>query len=276
MKKLMFSLALFSLVFTSAQAQKQLGGEHNIEVNLTPLGNSPIDGTTLKYRNFLDDDKAFRLSLTVSNSSDIYTYWQSGEILETDPTSPQLHMNQAATVFGIAPGYEIHFSGTDNLSPYFGFEAYYMLASRKDNMEFWGPNDLDNVGQPAKYVVWYLENKQQISNKGLNLLFGADYYFNDAIYVGIEAGIGIGVTNVGEHTISTDETTAFNIYFNNAFDPDGAGEDISASFIGQLDFNVVDGVIYNNYDPYPDPNHLSNTTIGNVFNASLRMGFLFD
>ena len=62
MKKLMFSLALFSLVFTSAQAQKQLGGEHNIEVNLTPLGNSPIDGTTLKYRNFLDDDKAFRLS----------------------------------------------------------------------------------------------------------------------------------------------------------------------------------------------------------------------
>ena len=75
MKKLMFTLAICSLVFTSANAQKQLGGEHNIEVNLTPFGNSPIDGTTIKYRNFLNDDAAFRVALTVGSSSDSYTYW---------------------------------------------------------------------------------------------------------------------------------------------------------------------------------------------------------
>jgi len=91
MKKLLFTLAICSLVYTSAQAQKQLGGEHNIELNLTPFGNSPIDGTTIKYRNFLDDDAAFRLSLTVGSSSDSYTYYQEGEMLG-DPVSPQLNL----------------------------------------------------------------------------------------------------------------------------------------------------------------------------------------
>jgi hypothetical protein len=66
MKKLMFTLAICSLVFTSAQAQKQLGKEHNVEVNLNPFGTvltdgtfaGPIDGTTFKYRYFIDDDAA--------------------------------------------------------------------------------------------------------------------------------------------------------------------------------------------------------------------------
>ena len=66
MKKLMFTLAAFAVAFTSAQAQKQLGEEHNIEVSFNPLsgglfgGNSIIDATSLKYRKFLDDDAALR------------------------------------------------------------------------------------------------------------------------------------------------------------------------------------------------------------------------
>ena len=271
----MFTLALVSLVFTSAQAQKQLGGEHNVEVNLTPFGDSLVDGTTLKYRNFMDDDKAFRLSITLNSSSDLYTYWQDGEILD-EPVSPQLHLQSGTTVFGLAPGYEIHFDGTDNLSPYFGIEAFYYMVSRNDRMEFWGPDDLDNVGQPDKYIIWDLNNKQTISSYGLNLLFGADYYFNDAIYVGFEAGLGFGMTNVGNHTIETSHLTAFNIEFNAAFDPTTAGAAVSDSFVGELPFDVVSGLMYNNYDEYPYPNFFSNTSLGNVFNASLRVGFLFD
>ena len=62
MKKLMFTLALSALVTMGVQAQKQMGDEHNIEVAFTPFGGSPIDGSTLKYRNFLEDNRAFRLS----------------------------------------------------------------------------------------------------------------------------------------------------------------------------------------------------------------------
>jgi hypothetical protein len=277
MKKLMFTLAICSLVFSSAQAQKQLGGEHNVEVNLTPFGNSPVDGTTIKYRNFLNDNAAFRVSLTVGSTSGTYSYYQDGEILG-DPVSPQLNLETANTVIGIAPGYEIHFSGTDNLSPYFGIEAYYMMGSRSDMIESWGPNDLDNVGQPDVYVTWELTNKQAYSSMGLNLLFGADYYFSDAIYVGFEAGLGFGTTSFGNHEIGTSDLTAFNIQFNGAFDPTTAGAAVADSFVGELPFNVLEGDIFYDYyeQGYTYPNNVSTTTIGNVFNGAIRVGFLFD
>ena len=273
----MFTLAICSLVFSSAQAQKQLGGEHNVEVNLTPFGNSPVDGTTIKYRNFLNDNAAFRVSLTVGSTSGTYSYYQDGEILG-DPVSPQLNLETANTVIGIAPGYEIHFSGTDNLSPYFGIEAYYMMGSRSDMIESWGPNDLDNVGQPDVYVTWELTNKQAYSSMGLNLLFGADYYFSDAIYVGFEAGLGFGTTSFGNHEIGTSDLTAFNIQFNGAFDPTTAGAAVADSFVGELPFNVLEGDIFYDYyeQGYTYPNNVSTTTIGNVFNGAIRVGFLFD
>lgn len=275
----MFALAAVALAFTSAQAQKQLGGEHNIEVNLTPFGDSPIDGTSLKYRNFVDDNAALRLTLHLNSSNDVYTWWQESEINEEDPVSPQLHLNSGTTTFGLSAGYEMHFDGTDNLSPYFGIEAYYMMASRSDMIEYWGPNDLDNVGQLDRYIVWNVTNDQTISHYGLNLLFGADYYFNDAIYIGFETGLGFGGTAVGNHTIGTSDLTAFNIYFNGAFDPTTAGAAVADSFVGQLDFDATTMALYDNYwdsTQYPAPNHLSNFTLSNVFNSSIRFGFLFD
>ena len=279
MKKMMFALVAVALAFTSAQAQKQLGGEHNIEVNLTPFGDSPIDGTSLKYRNFLDDNAALRLTLQLNSSNDVYTWWQEGEINEADPVSPQLNLNSGTTTFGLSAGYEMHFDGTDNLSPYFGIEAYYLMASRSDMIEYWGANDLDNVGQPDVYVVWNVTNQQTTSFYGLNLLFGADYYFNDAIYVGFETGLGFGGAAVGNHTIGTSDLTAFNIFFNGAFDPTTAGAAVADSFVGQLDFDATTMALYDNYwdsTQYPAPNHLSNFTLSNVFNSSIRFGFLFD
>ena len=45
MKKLMFTLAAFAVAFTSAQAQKQLGEEHNIEVSFNPLSGGLFEAT---------------------------------------------------------------------------------------------------------------------------------------------------------------------------------------------------------------------------------------
>jgi hypothetical protein len=297
MKKIMFTLALVSLVFTSAQAQKQLGGEHNIEVNLTPLGESPINGTTLKYRNFIDDDKAFRLTFTLNSSSDKAVLWQDGEastqIGNLDAlVSPELFVASSTTVFGLALGYEKHFSGTDNLSPYIGFEGFFQLNSRNDLTEAWGPGELEHVGDFDQFVVWEMANSQTSTSYGINLLFGADYYFNDAIYVGFEAGLGFGISKYGNHLISTNNGEAFNLHYYQASDPNEIGAATADSFNGQLNFNVMDSeqhMGFSNYGvssvgglyvDYEDedlfPNGLSNTTIGNVFNAALRVGFLFD
>ena len=305
----MFALALVSLVFTSAQAQKQLGGEHNIEVNLTPFGESPIDGSSLKYRNFLDDDKALRVTFMLNNSSDVYTYMQAGEQfggVGDDAGSPQMHLGTSTTGFGLGVGYEMHFDGTDNLSPYFGFEGFYMMSKRKDYMEHWGPTRVDDIGDVSQYQTWTLYNEQAANQFGLNLIFGADYYFNDAIYVGFEAGIGLGITQIGEHKISTDDVPAFNIQYNNSGSI--TEEETTASldtYNGYMPFNAAAFDLYTNgsaiwndntasstdgnyianvfiedepqqYVNGPHPNMLSGFNIGNVFNSAIRVGFLFD
>jgi hypothetical protein len=296
MKKLMFTLALSALVTMGVQAQKQMGDEHNIEVAFTPFGGSPIDGSTLKYRNFLEDNRAFRLSLTMSNTNDTYAWWQDGEASSADPVSPQLDLRMKSSTFGIAPGYEIHFDGMDNLSPYMAFELPIILGNRQDQVDFWGAQDVDDIiVQPDQYVIFYLQNEQSSTTVGLNLLFGADYYFSDAIYLGFEAGLGFSKTTFGPHQISTDNLSAFNIHFNNAFQTDAAGSEIMGEFNGQLEFSAIDmefdgngdliGGMYPEYWPQGDqndpiyynwPNHISNTTFGNVFQGALRVGFLFD
>ena len=327
----MFALALVSLVFTSAQAQKQLGGEHNIEVNLTPFagfssmsetdstgntsstmfGGNVIDASTIKYRYFLDDDKALRVTLMLNTSSDVYTYMQSGEQYEgvgDDPGSPQLHLGTSSTGFGLGLGYEMHFDGTDNLSPYFGVEGYFSTSKRKDYMEHWGPTEVIHMNADSsigEWETWTLYNEQSVNQFGLNLLFGADYYFNDAIYVGFEAGLGLGVTKVGAHTISASDKVAFNIQYNNAAvdaDPNNSTADLD-SYNGYMPFDAATFDIYNNgndlpfilgtedggnYDenPFvgvqryaddgPHPNLLSGFNFKNQFNSAIRIGFLFD
>ncbi len=285
MKKLMFTLALSALVTMGTQAQKQMGDEHNIEVSFTPFSGSPIDGSTIKYRNFLEDNRAIRLSLAISNSNDVHAYSQDGQINETDPVSPQLNITTKTSSFGIYPGYELHFDGTDNLSPYFAFEVPIVLGKRADTMEFWGRDDTtDDLSELDQFVVWNVENEQSSTYVGLNLLFGADYYFSDAIYLGFEAGIGFGKTTFGNHSIKTDNLTAFNIEFSNAQTVAEAGAEVMGEFVGQLPFSALDGVIYDEYvsgNPndaveWPGANHISNTTLGNMFQGALRVGFLFD
>jgi hypothetical protein len=286
MKKLMFTLALSALVTMGTQAQKQMGDEHNIEVSFTPFGGSPIDGSTIKYRNFLEDNRAFRLSISIANSSDVHAWYQDGEENEADPVSPQLNINTKSSAIGIAPGYEMHFDGMDNLSPYFGIEVPITLGNRSQTVENWGAQDVTDAQglELDQYVVWNVGNEQGFNTIGLNLLFGADYYFSDGIYLGFEAGLGFGRTSFGNHTITTDNLTAFNIRFNQAFSSEEAGAEVAGEFVGQLEFDALDenGRFYTDYlensdgSPYDFPNHISNTTIGNVFQGALRIGFLFD
>ena len=198
----------------------------------------------------------------------------------------------ASSTLGLSLGWEKHFSGTDNLSPYFGVEVAFMTGSNSGTVESWGANDIDNLAQPNVWITWETTNKQSYKSYGLNLLFGADYYFSDAIYVGVEAGLGFGMTNWGNHEIGTNDITAFNIRYNQAFDPTGAGAAIADSYAGALPFSVLDGMqatpfggggasygspyFYSDYNTVDTQSQVSNTTIGNVFNSAIRVGFLFD
>ena len=127
MKKLMFTLAAIAVAFTSANAQKQLGGEHNVEVSFNPCGANPINASIIKYRNFLDDDAALRFSLGLNNSENKYlvapqnTLRAPGTGLESALTHEDLFLTNTFTDLSLSIGYEKHFRGTDNLSPYIAF-----------------------------------------------------------------------------------------------------------------------------------------------------------
>ena len=210
MKKLVFALALVSLVSFGAQAQKQMGDEHNIELGFTPLGTGVIDGTVIKYRNFLEDNRAFRVSLMLDNNTDVYVTTQEGDLSATDPVSPQLHDTEKSSMFGLAVGYEMHWDGQDRLSPYWGVEAFFMTGKNSYETEFWGANDIDNVGQLEKNVTWTATESQGSNTFGLRVVTGVDFYFTDAMYMGVEAGLGFAKTNVTDYTIEVSDLVAWN------------------------------------------------------------------
>ena len=69
------------------------------------------------------------------------------------------------------------------------------------------------------------------------------------------------------------------MYFNNAFNAVTCHLMQTLVILSLVSFHSVllTEFIYNNYDEDgPHPNMLSNNTIGNVFNASIRLGYLFD
>jgi hypothetical protein len=254
MKKLVFALALVSLVSFGAQAQKQMGDEHNIELGFTPLGDGVIDGTVLKYRNFLEDNRAFRVSLMLDNSTDVYVTAQEGDESDTDPVSPQLHDTEKNSMFGLAVGYEMHWDGQDRLSPYWGVEAFFMTGNSSYETEYWGANDIDNLGQLEKNVTWTATTSQGTNTFGIRLVTGADFYFTDAMYMGVEAGLGFASTKVTDYTTEVSDLVAWNL-------ENGATPETNAPVA------IVGGI---------DDGHLSNFTLGNVFQSSLRIGYLFN
>ena len=142
-------------------------------------GQSPVntfDGM-LKGRLFLMDDLALRVSLSASQSS------------KTDTHNADVTEKESAGSFGLFAGIEKHFNGTARLSPYVGadlgidvFNKTKITDNKKDNTK-----DVTTKGPGTFYV-------------GGKLLFGADYYIAQSLYVGAEAGLDLGCNFTGRST----------------------------------------------------------------------------
>ena len=236
MKKLMFTLAAVAVALTSAQAQKQMGDEHNIEVSFNPFSGSPIDASVIKYRMFMDDDAALRVSLGLNNTSNSYLVVPENSLqqlgAEGTITHPDLFLTNTTSSWSLSLGYEKHFRGTDNLSPYVALAVGYGSNTVDLTREhFSALNILDASApvvwegetDPANWGVWSYSNVVTSNQLNVDVLFGADYYFNDAIYVGFEAGLRFSNTAGISSTISTTDDNAFNIYFDGGSGSGGDG-----------------------------------------------------
>ena len=260
MKKLMFTLAAFAVAFTSANAQKQLGGEHNIEVSFNPFGANPINASVIKYRNFLDDDAALRVTLGLNNTSNSYLVVPENSLQETGATGtlthPDLFLTNDHSRLDLGIGYEKHFKGTDNLSPYLAVGAGISMNSLTLQRERFSALNLDgstvdlsiweSEPDPANWGVWSYANEIKSTTFNVDLLFGADYYFNDAIYVGFEAGLRFSQTGGITSTITASDNNAFNIYFDGG-QGNPSGEDglvVNSNTGGNYQWNSATEVNY--------------------------------
>ena len=147
---------------------------------------------------------------------------------------------------------------SNNFSPYVGIEGYFSIGNDSYEQEFWDANDIDNIGQLEKNVKWSYTTSQGFNALRLNFLLGTDYYFTDMLYVGFEAGLGFGSTNVTDFEYEISDLVAYNLEVSGA--PD---DDAPVSVAGDYDeFDLYDG-------------YLSTSEIGNMFQGSLRLGLHF-
>ena len=152
-------------------AQKQDNGNYTIEMELAPLGSEPLKINSIRLRKFTSDNTALRLSTFIGGKRTPSINSAGGVDLKSVSSNVD---------FSIRPGIEKHFDGTSKLSPYIGTELFLGLGSTNQSSEsVWGSNQIMTT-----------KTKSRTSSAGLNVVCGADYYFSDKIYLGIEMGYG--------------------------------------------------------------------------------------
>lgn len=249
MKKLILlgAVALFS---TALCAQKQNDGAVIAELNFTPASDVPLSVNGIKMRFFTEDNFCFRGQFNIASSNTETVLFQAGELSEGEGTNADAVLQVDKSFdFSLAPGVELHFDGADRLSPYIGAFLLWGSGNSSTSVETWGPVDEANVGNPANWSNWSTIQTTPYSRFGLGAVTGADFYFADYIYLGVEFGLVFDRTNFRDT-----ETT-----FSNA-----RGYQLS---INPQDPNSVDS-------PEPTVNG-SESSFGPSVGGSLRLGYCF-
>ncbi|MBL0103873.1 MAG: hypothetical protein IPP51_09020 [Bacteroidetes bacterium] len=193
MKKIILSAALVAIAgFT--YAQKPTAGAVTGEIQLNfQTGTSAVNVVSpdLKARYFLADDMALRLNLGVTSSS------TSQDVTENpDGTGATGTVESSTSGFSIGVGIEKHFAGTERLSPYIGAGIGYSSSSSSDT---WTNASVDQYGV-ASYVDGYSVSADggSVGTFSIRLLAGADYYFVNNVYMGVEVGWGFSSSSEGD------------------------------------------------------------------------------
>ena len=220
MKKAILFFALALATMTGVYAQKQTGGEKNLEVQFAPLGGNPVSISGIRFRSFNSATSAIRIGLFVGGDKTTDVTSQPDD--STNPDTPELLDTERNLTVSVRPGYEKHFAGTERLSPYIGGEVLFSISSKKSTSESWdslySPTDQD-FGAPGLSTT---TTKDGSLTFGVNVVAGFDYYFADNLYLGAEIGFGFSRT--------ADKDTE--VTYEGPLDPDPIDPTINGSSIG--------------------------------------------
>ncbi|KAA5549274.1 outer membrane beta-barrel protein [Adhaeribacter rhizoryzae] len=225
MKKF-FLLLAFPAFFTIAanaqdtpESRKPEAGDITTEVNLGLFNNGITLNNILNQlrgRYFLSPTMAVRLGVNANLDS-----WEN----EPNQNNNNSNTTSRTTNFNISPGIEKHFAGTSRLSPYIGAEVAFVTNSFKETQE----RDSSNPNK-IEYKNGRIHDGGGVSYRahtrtGLNAVAGADYYFAEHFYAGLEVGYGLAITkykdaemlinNVSVSKIEGDKSFSLGAYANN-------------------------------------------------------------
>jgi hypothetical protein len=199
-------LSAFALASTFAFAQKPGEGEKTAEVLLNlQIGDSPISyglnsngggaPAEIRLRYFLSDMGAVRLRLGLGGGSTTTNVAGSGVDATVKTTNG----------FGLAffPGYEMHFEGTNKLSPYVGAQLGITMIGGKTIAVTNAINPNPQFGDVIEGNKYY-EKTGSTFGFSAGIMMGADYYLFDGVYIGGEFGLGLfSMSSTGEGDIKT-------------------------------------------------------------------------
>ncbi len=192
MKKTIICAALVCLAgFTYAQKPTAGDVTGDVELRLQTGGDYvKVLSPNLNARYFLKDDMALRLSLGVSTSSTSQDYTENA-----DGTGGTGTVETSGSNFGIGVGIEKHFAGTDKLSPYVGAGISFSTGSSSETWTNAEQNTSGSYGYAAATTAKFDDSN---SSFGIAVNAGADYYFTNSIYLGIEVGFGFETNSTGD------------------------------------------------------------------------------
>jgi hypothetical protein len=147
------------------------------EVNFNPFSSNPININYIRLRKFIDEKHAARLGISMGYNT------------QTQVKDIKL----SSFDFNLRPGYEIHFNGTDRLSPYYGFDIDLAIKNSKR------VDNIDNNGIKEIKGAWDgFGTERGFFRVGGNILVGADYYIARRLYLGTEFGYGFQLLNFSD------------------------------------------------------------------------------
>ncbi len=276
-------IALVATSMLGAQAQKFQGGEKNLEVNFSPLSENPIGIEGIRFRMFNSESSAIRVGFNINGGKTTDVVQQPYEVEngDSDISKSELYSTSKNFGFSIRPGYEKHFAGTDRLSPYVGAELIFSMNSSSYREEYHSGNTTDVVApaDAAKWSTWHIERKEGSRTLGLSAVAGADFYFADNFYLGLEFSLGFKGTKHKDSEITVSDENAFIKYEPVAIEFEGEVlgyanglRPIDASFEEML---YVEAGKMKTRTIIGDGTSFRNSDWGPMFQSTLRLGWLF-
>lgn len=199
MKKTLL-VAAFALAGSIAFAQKPSAGNKTAEVNLNfQTGTAAVNynlPAELRLRYFLSDNSAVRVRFGLGSTTD------KSSVKSASGTEATIE-EKSGLGLTLTPGYEMHFEGTEKLSPYVGAQLGINLGGKATTTV---TNAATANPTPASVVdgASYKSEAGSATKIMLGLMMGADYYITDGVFIGAEFGLGLfQMSSTKEGTITS-------------------------------------------------------------------------